>query len=894
MGANPIHALQTFKFPIRMKARNPIKLTVLTLCLAVSAQAFISEPESLVYGRIINRSGPIDQLVTEGTLTWKLTGPDGTELFLNALGAPMNDGTISYSMAIPHQALSLGQVSAPTVVPLGTTPSTQVLTEITYNGQQARIMAPASSSFDVYQAQRAATHRIDLEINIPMLDTDHDGMPDWWEDANGLDKQLSDALLDRDGDGRNNLAEYLAGLDPNQDSRIPKFRTTEIVAYSQSTSVVMLETADTDSTPQQLIYTLTSAPLSGSLVLRNANHRPAITDALLAEGSTFTQQDVANGRLVYVHEFGSEPASFGIRVADEAPLHTPAEGMVRVLLFDPVPDAVAQNTAESMRLNRHAASSGSPTLVVADLGSLSGAHILSAPSGNLTALLYASTYVPNFGAERSHYLIGGPGEDTLTGGMVSDVISGGGGADQLSGKGGADLFLYTSPSDGNDSILDFSQSEGDKIDIAALLTGASQLLTDYVRITRSGADALLGIRFDGTATGYSDMVIRLVNSPLTQTNLRSLYESDSLLTGRAVLPPQVSILASVSRGSENGPTSGQFVITRSKATDEPLTVALQITGSATNGTDYAQVGSSIVIPAGALSVNLNIQPYLDSLTELDEVVQISLLVQSAYELGTSATAQVIIDDLKPQLTIQPLNALAEVTSQSPGAFLIERTGVLDRSVLVRLTIGGNATNNIDYNRIDNYVNLPPNQTGAVIQITPKATASLQKGAESVILTIKPDASYRVGTPGYAMVVIVPQATDLGNWRQTYFAGNNQTLAAFSQADPGNFGYSNLMRYGFGLNAVNPGQGAAALLPRPELRNGHLAIRFQKSPAALDLDYQVEISNDMRNWHLGGTELQDISLLEPGGDPTAAVYQMVDGLNQAKAKFMRVRLLRIQP
>ena len=146
----------------------------------------------------------------------------------------------------------------------------------------------------------------------------------------------------------------------------------------------------------------------------------------------------------------------------------------------------------------------------------------------------------------------------------------------------------------------------------------------------------------------------------------------------------------------------------------------------------------------------------------------------------------------------------------------------------------------------------------------------------------------------AMVVIVPQTIDMGVWQQANFASNNQTLDAFSHSDPGNYGLSNLVRYGFGLNSTNPRQGAADLLPRPEIRNGHLAIRFQKSPAALDLDYQVEVSSDMRNWHLGGTELQDISPLEFGGDPTTAVFQVVDGLNQAKAKFMRVRLVRTQP
>ncbi len=58
--------------------------------------------------------------------------------------------------------------------------------------------------------------RIDALAALGLGDSDHDGMPDWWEIWRGLSRfDPADASQDPDADGLTNLQEYLAGTDPN-------------------------------------------------------------------------------------------------------------------------------------------------------------------------------------------------------------------------------------------------------------------------------------------------------------------------------------------------------------------------------------------------------------------------------------------------------------------------------------------------------------------------------------------------------------------------------------------------------------------------------------------------------------------------------------------------------
>lgn len=100
----------------------------------------------------------------------------------------------------------------------------------------------------------------------PTLDSDHDGIPDYWENKYGLSAtDSSDALQSKSGDGISNLAKYNLGLDPNQTyssagligSSLPADWTALATPDSSNTKVVGLTSGTLDVSPSgALTYTV--------------------------------------------------------------------------------------------------------------------------------------------------------------------------------------------------------------------------------------------------------------------------------------------------------------------------------------------------------------------------------------------------------------------------------------------------------------------------------------------------------------------------------------------------------------------------------------------------------------------------------------------------------------
>ncbi|MGC4016591.1 MAG: Calx-beta domain-containing protein [Luteolibacter sp.] len=108
--------------------------------------------------------------------------------------------------------------------------------------------------------------------------------------------------------------------------------------------------------------------------------------------------------------------------------------------------------------------------------------------------------------------------------------------------------------------------------------------------------------------------------------------------------PVVSIVATDNVATETGTTTGTFTVSRTGPTTSALTVNFTVAGSATSGSDYTSIGTSVSIPAGSSSKTITLTPVNDTTSEGDEYVLVTLSTSSSYTLGTPYFDSITIED----------------------------------------------------------------------------------------------------------------------------------------------------------------------------------------------------------------------------------------------------------
>jgi Ca2+-binding RTX toxin-like protein len=184
--------------------------------------------------------------------------------------------------------------------------------------------------------------------------------------------------------------------------------------------------------------------------------------------------------------------------------------------------------------SRYGGSAETITIVGKSISDLSGSDFIFDVSG--AKLLFSGTSSSDFlfGARSDDQLSAGSGNDRLWGGIGNDVLIGGQGQDILYGNAGADMFRFSagdSSASAPDQIMDFSRTEGDKIDLRPIdpssaygdqalsfITGAFSA-AGQVRITSVDGDYLVSVNLDDNFATAELSILVHAASPLGASDL---------------------------------------------------------------------------------------------------------------------------------------------------------------------------------------------------------------------------------------------------------------------------------------------------------------------------------------------------------------------------------------
>ena len=198
---------------------------------------------------------------------------------------------------------------------------------------------------------------------------------------------------------------------------------------------------------------------------------------------------------------------------------------------------------------------------------------------------------------------------------------------------------------------------------------------------------------------------------------------------------------------------GQFTISRTIASPDPLIVNFTVTGSATNGSDYPAIATSATIPPFDTMVTVSVNVNNDAVPEGSEMVMLTLQPNALYVVGTpdSATVTIVDNDL-PTVQISGLPASISEAASGPVTFTVTRTGGTDNALIVNLASGGTARPAINFNPVvPDRIEIPAGASSASLEIFP-FNNQLFQGTLNLVVKIADGPDYKFGFNTLARVV----------------------------------------------------------------------------------------------------------------------------------------------
>ncbi|MCX2576362.1 Calx-beta domain-containing protein, partial [Pedobacter sandarakinus] len=232
----------------------------------------------------------------------------------------------------------------------------------------------------------------------------------------------------------------------------------------------------------------------------------------------------------------------------------------------------------------------------------------------------------------------------------------------------------------------------------------------------------------------------------TETVIASLVSTNNPQITASTDPATIKIfdnttatvtVAATANGAEPT-TPGQFTFTLSNASSTDTQVTFAVTGSASSGTDFTAIGSTIIIPAGQTTATLSVPVLDDNIVEGLETVVLTMVSATNNVAITASTTPATVTITDNDLATATIVAGTSGNEAGPinGTFVISLSNPSSQATTISYTLSGTATEGVDYSAITTKtVTIPAGATSATLSISTLADLVVE-GSETVIAKLE--------------------------------------------------------------------------------------------------------------------------------------------------------------
>lgn len=218
------------------------------------------------------------------------------------------------------------------------------------------------------------------------------------------------------------------------------------------------------------------------------------------------------------------------------------------------------------------------------------------------------------------------------------------------------------------------------------------------------------------------------------------------------ITPTVALVALDTLATEGSDTAS-FSLSVNLAQTIPLVVHFTRAGTASQGTDYATIGTASTIPAGSNSEIITVVTLNDALVESVETVTLALATDAAYVIGGPASSSISIldDDATTPVVTMDAPDFDATEGLDSGTIVVTLTPAPTVDLTIPIAFFGSAQPNIDYTHNVTFT-WPAGTASQTFTITALADAELESD-EEVRLSAQAGLGYTLGWPSTNAVTI---------------------------------------------------------------------------------------------------------------------------------------------